>query len=258
MPCSFCRHIGHNVRTCPLSRQMIREQREAMRQMEREHASAPQTPPFAPQTPPDSPHASSPSPTSVITNNILSQQQRERIRQMEIEQQQRQQQRRQAEAQRRHAESQRRQAEAERRQARAQRQEAIMVDIITEEQQSRDAAIDHSLQQIQNWSRRLQREVDNRRSLELPQSKKSIKLKMIENMDNYYNTENCPVCLDPYNDSSKSRVTSACKHIVCCECMTELMKRKKHECPCCRTSFKEVHILPGINMDTFNTISAVL
>ena len=249
MPCSFCRHGGHNVRTCPLAIQMEREQRQ-VNQMEREQV-------FQPQTPPDSPPDSSPSPTTVVRHtprpvNVIEHQNRERIRQMEREQQERRRQRRQAEAQRRQVEAQRRQAEHVQRQ---QAQRAIMIDMITEEQQTREAAIDHSIQQIQNWSRRLQREVDERRSLNLPQSKKPIKLKMIDNIDDCYGSEVCPICLDSYNNTSKTSLALKCKHIVCVDCTSEIVKRKQFNCPCCREEFDEIHICRGISSDAFNTIS---
>ena len=235
MPCSFCRHGGHNVRTCPLAIQMEREQRSQA---------------FQPQTPPDSPPDSSPSPTTVVRDipravNIIEHQNRERIRQMEREQQERRRQRRQAEAQRRQAEHVQRQ----------QAQRAIMVDMITEEQQTRDAAIDHSVQQIQNWSRRLQREVDERRTLNLPQSKKPIKLKMIDNIDDCYGSDACPICLDSYDNPSKTGLALKCKHIVCVDCTSEIVKRKQFNCPCCREEFDEIHICRGISSDAFNTIS---
>ena len=224
MPCSFCRHEGHNVRTCPsISHQRrIREQQA-----------------LVPQTPPDSPPNSTPRSTGV--DNAASS--RERQQQYSVPRNI------MIQITPRGISSNVLSAQTEA-QRRAQRQQM-------EEQEQIDHDIDHSLHQIHSWARRLQREVGERRTLDLP-PKKQIKLKMIENMDHHYNTENCPVCFDSYDNSSKSRLTSNCKHIVCCECITELMKRKKFECPCCRTSFNELHVLQGINMEAFNTISAVL
>tara|TARA_Y100000992_G_scaffold149990_1_gene100036 strand:- start:312 stop:983 length:672 start_codon:yes stop_codon:yes gene_type:complete len=219
--------MGHNVRTCPSAAENRRRVREQQSQV------------FQPQTPPDSPPDSSSSPTTVAIAY------RERIRQMEREQQERRRQRRQAEAQRRQAEHVQRQ----------QAQRAIMVDMITEEQQTRDAAIDHSIQQIQNWSRRLQREVDERRTLNLPQSKKPIKLKMIDNIDDCYGSDACPICLDSYDNPSKTGLALKCKHIVCVDCTSEIVKRKQFNCPCCREEFDEIHICRGISSDAFNTIS---
>ena len=245
MPCSFCNMMGHNVRTCPSAAENRRRVREQQSQV------------FQPQTPPDSPPDSSSSPTTVVRDipravNIIEHQNRERIRQMEREQQQRRRQRRQVEAQRRQVEAQRRQAEHVQRQ---QAQRAIMVDMITEEQQTREAAIDHSIQQIQNWSRRLQREVDERRTLNLPQSKKPIKLKMIDNIDDCYGSDACPICLDSYDNPSKTGLALKCKHIVCVDCTSEIVKRKQFNCPCCREEFDEIHICRGISSDAFNTIS---
>ena len=85
-----------------------------------------------------------------------------------------------------------------------------------------------------------------------------IKLKMVDNMDDHFNTENCPVCLDAYDSFKKNYVTTECKHIVCSDCMIEIVKRKKNNCPCCRAPFQELMVLPGVNSETFNSLSSIV
>lgn len=121
-----------------------------------------------------------------------------------------------------------------------------------------DGLIDHSLNQIISWGRRLTREIENRRELNLAETPRHIKLKMIDNMDDHFNTENCPVCLDSYNSSKKNCVAIECRHIVCSDCMIEIIKRKKYECPCCRAPFQELRVIPGVNPEIFNSLSDIV
>ena len=121
-----------------------------------------------------------------------------------------------------------------------------------------DGLIDHSLNQIISWGRRLTREIETRRELNLVETRQHIKLRMIDNIDDHFNTENCPVCLDSYDSSKKNCVAIECRHIVCSDCMIEIVKRKKYECPCCRAPFQELRVIPGVNPETFNSLSDIV
>jgi len=137
-------------------------------------------------------------------------------------------------------------------------QESRRADLIIENRMTADNTIDHSLNQIISWGRRLTREIENRRELNVVETQRHIKLKMIDNMDDHFNTENCPVCLDSYSGSKKNCVAIECRHIVCSGCMIEIIKRKKYDCPCCRAPFQELRVLPGINPETFNSLSDIV
>jgi hypothetical protein len=77
------------------------------------------------------------------------------------------------------------------------------------------------------WGRELASIIERGRGVNnVVETKRHIKVKMIDNMDDHFNAENCPVCLDSYNSSKKICVTMECRHIVCSGCMIEIVKKK--------------------------------
>ena len=242
MPCSQCNGVGHNVRTCPSIEQHRRRIRDQA---------------FAPQTPPDSP-------PNVIraTPRQLSEERMHGLLRQGLPM---------PEPGPVQHESVSRIVPPGPLRMRQQlpypgfneerirlQQESRRADLIIENRMTADNTIDHSLNQMIRWGRRLTREIENRRELDIVETQQHIKLKMIDNMDDHFNTENCPVCLDSYSGSKKNCVAIECRHIVCSDCMIEIIKRKKYDCPCCRAPFQELRVLPGINPETFNSLSDIL
>ena len=242
MPCSQCNGVGHNVRTCPSIEQHRRRIRDQA---------------FAPQTPPDSP----PNVIRATPRQLSEERMRGLLRQglpmpepgpvqhesvsrivppgpLRMRQQ----------LPYPGFNEERIRLQQERRNA----------DLNRVRINDADSHIDHSLNQIVSWGRRLTREIELRRELNVVETQQHIKLKMIDNMDDHFNTENCPVCLDSYNSSKTNCVAMECRHIVCSGCMIEIAKRKKYECPCCRASFKELRVVSGVNPETFNSLSDIL
>ena len=266
MPCSECNGVGHNVRTCPLTMDRRRQaavflptssapssQQSAWRRadLSRQTAFLHQATPIIPDPQTRVQHESVsrivPSGPLVMRHQLQ--------RQLPIPERPYQiaQEARLRREQLNNDINRSLQNEAERLRLQQERRELERAHSIN----NADDHIDHSLNQIISWGRRLTREIETRRELNVVEIPQHIKLKMIDNMDDHFNAENCPVCLDSYNSSKKNCVTMECRHIVCSGCMIEIVKRKKYECPCCRAPFQELRVLPGVNPETFNLLSDI-
>ena len=84
---------------------------------------------------------------------------------------------------------------------------------------------------------------------------KQIKWKMDPLELKYFESTDCPVCMESL--TSDKTVALDCRHTCCVVCLKQILKvSNKHNCPTCRADIKSIHFKSTISSENFNTISA--
>ena len=84
---------------------------------------------------------------------------------------------------------------------------------------------------------------------------KQIKWKMDPLELKYFESTDCPVCMESL--TSDKTVALDCRHTCCVVCLKQILKvSDKHNCPTCRADIKSIHFKSTISSENFNTISA--
>jgi hypothetical protein len=84
---------------------------------------------------------------------------------------------------------------------------------------------------------------------------KQIKWKMDPLELKYFESTDCPVCMESL--TSDKTVALDCRHTCCVVCLKQILKvSDKHKCPTCRADIKSIHFKSTISSENFNTISA--
>jgi hypothetical protein len=84
---------------------------------------------------------------------------------------------------------------------------------------------------------------------------KQIKWKMDPLELKYFESTDCPVCMESL--TSDKTVALDCRHTCCVVCLKQILKvSDKHNCPTCRADIKTIHFKAMISSENFNTISA--
>ena len=111
-------------------------------------------------------------------------------------------------------------------------------------------------QQRQPQQRELERLLE--RALEEDRQRilsKQIKWKMDPLELKYFESTDCPVCMESL--TSDKTVALDCRHTCCVVCLKQILKvSDKHKCPTCRADIKSIHFKSTISSENFNTISA--
>ena len=111
---------------------------------------------------------------------------------------------------------------------------------------------------IDGWQR--QREQQQQRQRERQRERalcKQIKWKMDPLELKYFESTDCPVCMESL--TSDKTVALDCRHTCCVVCLKQILKvSNKHKCPTCRADIKSIHFKSTISSENFNTISARL
>ena len=144
---------------------------------------------------------------------------------------------------------QERELEQEREQEREQEQEERMRRMILRQ-------VAHDEQERQPQQRELERLLE--RALEEDRQRilsKQIKWKMDPLELKYFESTDCPVCMESL--TSDKTVALDCRHTCCVVCLKQILKvSDKHKCPTCRADIKSIHFKSTISSENFNTISA--
>jgi len=107
-------------------------------------------------------------------------------------------------------------------------------------------------QREQQEQRQRERQRERRRQRALC---KQIKWKMDPLELKYFESTDCPVCMESL--TSDKTVALDCRHTCCVVCLKQILKvSNKHKCPTCRADIKSIHFKSTISSENFNTISA--
>ena len=147
---------------------------------------------------------------------------------------------------------QEREREQEREQEQEERMRRMILRQVAYDEREREEEEEKRQQVQRELERLLERALEEDRQRILS---KQIKWKMDPLELKYFESTDCPVCMESL--TSDKTVALDCRHTCCVVCLKQILKvSNKHNCPTCRADIKSIHFKSTISSENFNTISA--